>query len=119
MEIKTVTYQCPNCSAALEYNNALGKFKCLFCDSEFTEEDIKKRFAENEGFELSQENLEAEQEAAQDESNRQAEEFAGASALYTCPNCGSHLRQPDRLDALPLLPHSGHTDRAALRRVQT
>ena len=69
MEIKTVTYQCPNCSAALEYNNALGKFKCLFCDSEFTEEDIKKRFAENEGFELSQENLEAEQEAAQDESN--------------------------------------------------
>ena len=62
MEIKTVTYQCPNCSAALEYNNALGKFKCLFCDSEFTEEDIKKRFAENEGFELSQENLEAEQE---------------------------------------------------------
>ena len=63
MEIKTVTYQCPNCSAALEYNNALGKFKCLFCDSEFTEEDIKKRFAENEGFELSQENLEAEQEA--------------------------------------------------------
>ena len=56
MEIKTVTYQCPNCSAALEYNNALGKFKCLFCDSEFTEEDIKKRFAENEGFELSQEN---------------------------------------------------------------
>ena len=89
MEIKTVTYQCPNCSAALEYNNALGKFKCLFCDSEFTEEDIKERFAENEGFELSQENLEAEQEAAQDESNRQAEEFAGASALYTCPNCGA------------------------------
>lgn len=89
MEIKTVTYQCPNCSAALEYNNALGKFKCLFCDSEFTEEDIKKRFAENEGFELSQENLEAEQEAAQDEANRQAEEFAGASALYTCPNCGA------------------------------
>ena len=89
MEIKTVTYQCPNCNAALEYNNALGKFKCLFCDSEFTEEDIKKRFAENEGFELSQENLEAEQKAAQDESVQQAEEFAGASALYTCPNCGA------------------------------
>ena len=89
MEIKTVTYQCPNCNAALEYNNELGKFKCLFCDSEFTEDDIKKRFAENEGFQLSQENLEAEQEAARDESNRQAEEFSGASALYTCPNCGA------------------------------
>ena len=82
MEIKTVTYQCPNCSAALEYNNALGKFKCLFCDSEFTEEDIKKRFAENEGFELSQENLEAEQEAAQDESNRQGKQ-SRAKQLFT------------------------------------
>lgn len=89
MEIKTVTYQCPNCNAALEYNNALGKFKCLFCDSEFNENDIKKQFAENEGFRLSQDNLEAEQEAARDEANRQAEEFSGASALYTCPNCGA------------------------------
>ncbi len=89
MEIKTVTYQCPNCNAALEYNNALGKFKCLFCDSEFTEADIKQYFTENESDPLSQENLEAERSAAADETNRQAEEFSGASALYTCPNCGA------------------------------
>lgn len=89
MEIKTVTYQCPNCNAALEYDNALGKFKCLFCDSEFTEEDIKKDFAQNENMALSQENLEAERKLAADEATRQAEEFSGASALYTCPNCGA------------------------------
>lgn len=89
MEIKTVTYQCPNCNAALEYDNALGKFKCKFCDSEFTEADIKKYFAENESNPLSQENLEAEQKAAQDEVNQQAEKFSGVSALYTCPNCGA------------------------------
>lgn len=89
MEIKTVTYQCPNCNAALEYDNALGRFKCLFCDSEFTEEDIKKNFARNESTDLSQQNLEAERRLEQDEANRQAEEFAGASALYTCPNCGA------------------------------
>lgn len=89
MELKTVTYQCPNCNAALEYDNALGKFKCRYCDSEFTEQDIKKHFAENENLSLSQENLEAERAAAQDEANIQAEEFAGASALYTCPNCGA------------------------------
>lgn len=89
MEIKTVTYQCPNCNAALEFDNSLGKFKCGFCDSEFTEQDIKKYFAENENDPLSQENLEAERKAAADEANRQAEEFSGASALYTCPNCGA------------------------------
>lgn len=89
MEIRTVTYQCPNCNAALEYNNALGKFKCLFCDSEFTEEDIKQNFTRNENADLSQQNLEAERAAARYEANRQAEEFSGASALYTCPNCGA------------------------------
>ena len=89
MELKTVTYQCPNCNAALEYNNAIGKFKCLFCDSEFTEEEIKQKFVKNENADLSQANLEAERAAAQDESNIEAEEFSGASALYTCPNCGA------------------------------
>ena len=89
MEIKTVTYQCPNCNAALEYDNAAGRFKCLFCDSEFTEEQMKQHFAENENVPLSQENLEAERAAAADEANQQAEEFSGASALYTCPNCGA------------------------------
>ena len=89
MELKTVTYQCPNCNAALEYNNAIGKFKCLFCDSEFTEEEIKQKFVKNENADLSQANLEAERAAAQDEANSEAEEFSGASALYTCPNCGA------------------------------
>lgn len=77
MELKTVTYQCPNCNAALEYNNAIGKFKCLFCDSEFTEEEIKQKFVKNENADLSQANLEAERAAAQDESNIEAEEFSG------------------------------------------
>lgn len=89
MEIKTVTYQCPNCNAALEFDNASGKFLCKYCGSSFTEEDIKKYFAENEAEPLSQENLEAEREAAADGSNIEAEEFSGASALYTCPNCGA------------------------------
>lgn len=89
MEIRTVTYQCPNCNAALEYNNALGRFKCLYCDSEFTEEQMKGIFAENSTEQLTQQNLEAERAAAQDEANQQAEEFSGASALYTCPNCGA------------------------------
>ena len=89
MEIKTVTYQCPNCNAALEFDNASGKFKCPYCDSMFTEGDIKKYFGANEATPLDQQNLEAERRLAADETNQQAEEFSGASALYTCPNCGA------------------------------
>ena len=48
MEIKTVTYQCPNCNAALEYDNSLGKFRCFYCDGVFEERDIKNLFRDNE-----------------------------------------------------------------------
>ena len=41
MDIKTVTYQCPNCAAALEYDESAGNFRCFYCDSTFTEEQIK------------------------------------------------------------------------------
>ncbi len=84
MEMQIVTYQCPNCNAALEYDNGLGKFRCFYCDSQFTEEKIKEHFAENENMTLDVEDpdkLTAEQE--------EIEKFTGASALYSCPNCGA------------------------------
>lgn len=81
--IQTVTYQCPNCNAALEYDNAGGKFRCFYCDSTFTENDIKNIFKGNESISLE------ENEPELDESQKETEEFTGQSALYTCPNCGA------------------------------
>ncbi len=85
--MRTVTYQCPNCGAALEFNNAKGKFVCKYCDSEFSDDDIKQHFGSNEEINL--------EESAPDpeltEEQREIEEFTGASALYTCPNCGAGI----------------------------
>lgn len=81
--IQTVTYQCPNCNAALEYDNASGKFRCFYCDSTFTDEEIKKIFAENENINLEGNEPELTQE------QQETEDFTGQSALYTCPNCGA------------------------------
>jgi len=83
MEMTSVTYQCPNCGAALEFDNQLGKHKCFYCDSEFDEQQIKQHFKENEQMKL--ENADPTLTAEQ----REIEEFTGASALYTCPNCGA------------------------------
>lgn len=83
MDIKTVTYQCPNCNAALEYDNGTGKFRCFYCDGVFEEGEIKNLFKDNEQMALDENEAELSAEQAQ------AEEFAQQSALYSCPNCGA------------------------------
>lgn len=80
--METITYQCPNCNAALEYG-ADGNLHCFYCDSEFTEAQIKELFKDNESKPLN----EADHELSEEE--REIEDFSGASALYTCPNCGA------------------------------
>ncbi len=81
--MKTVTYQCPNCNAALEFNNEIGKFKCFYCDSEFGEQEIQQNFEENETLSLDKADPELTEE------QKEIEEFTEASALYSCPNCGA------------------------------
>ena len=83
MENTTVTYQCPSCNAALEFDEATGKFRCFYCDSTFTEAEIKELFKDNEGMKLD------ENETPLTEEQRADEEFSGQSALYSCPNCGA------------------------------
>lgn len=79
-----ITYQCPNCNAALEYDAASGKFVCKFCDGTFTDSEIREIFRNRD----SRVNLD-ENEPAPTEEQLSQEEFTGQSALYTCPNCGA------------------------------
>ncbi len=84
MEAQTITYQCPNCNAALEFDSELGKFRCYYCESTFSEAEIGGIFKENENFDLS-----SGSEPQLDDAQKQTEEFTGQSALYSCPNCGA------------------------------
>lgn len=79
-----ITYQCPNCNAALEYDAAKGKFVCKFCDGTFTDSEIREIFRNRD----SRVNLDENEPAPTPEQLSQ-EEFTGQSALYTCPNCGA------------------------------
>ncbi|MDE6728020.1 MAG: hypothetical protein K2J80_08800 [Oscillospiraceae bacterium] len=82
--VQTITYQCPNCNAALEYDSAMGKFRCFYCDSAFTDSEIRSIFQNRD----SNVNLEtAEPELTEEQVTD--EEFTGQSALYSCPNCGA------------------------------
>ena len=82
--VQTVTYQCPNCNAPLEFDAHSGKFKCFYCDSTFTDSEIKDIFGKRD----EKVDLEgAEPELTEDQVLQ--EEFSGQSALYSCPNCGA------------------------------
>ena len=85
MEMQSVAYKCPNCAAPLEYNNEVGGFKCLFCESIFKEDEIKERFAQNEQIKLDK------ADPSLTDEQKEIEEFTGASALYSCPNCGASV----------------------------
>ena len=74
-KVHTLSYQCPNCNAALEYDNATGKFKCFYCDGTFTEAQIKALFeARDESV-----NLEESVEPELTPDQQETEEFTGQS----------------------------------------
>lgn len=82
--VQTITYQCPNCNAALEYDSAMGKFRCFYCDSAFTDSEIRSIFQNRDSrVDLDTDEPELTEQQITDE------EFTGQSALYSCPNCGA------------------------------
>ena len=38
---KVLDNKCPSCGAAIHFKPELGKFKCDYCDSEFTADELK------------------------------------------------------------------------------
>ena len=83
----TVTYQCPNCSAGLQFDPVKGKFACEYCLSEFTEQELAET-----------ETARAAEDAASDAARRAAEEseqvdeaYSEALSGYTCSACGAEL----------------------------
>lgn len=65
-----ISYKCPNCGGGLQFDPSSQKFKCEFCLSEFSEDEMKRLEKE-----------EADRKASQ----------AGEAALYTCPSCGAEV----------------------------
>ncbi len=79
----TQSYKCPSCGAGINFNPALQKFKCDFCLSEFTEEEIEEIYLnKDENEELSSE---------------QGEEKDLIS--YECSSCGAKVVTDDTTTA--------------------
>jgi DNA-directed RNA polymerase subunit RPC12/RpoP len=74
---KAINNKCPSCGAPIGFNPAVGKWKCEYCLSEFSIEDMQKY------------NNASSKEANDIENNENEEELDLVS--YKCQNCGAEI----------------------------
>ena len=76
--------KCPSCTATIKFNPKLGKFKCEYCGSEFTLEELKKHS----------------NNASTDERNKPKEEQVvddyDGYISYKCESCGAEIVADDQ-----------------------
>lgn len=73
---KVLDNKCPGCGAAIHFKPDLGKFKCDYCDGEYTAEQLKDM-----------EKLAKEEEA---ESKDKKDNYSNY-VNYNCPDCGAEI----------------------------
>ena len=91
----TVTYQCPNCSAALAFDPAEGKFSCEYCRSAFTEQEL----ADTETARKAEEAASAAAEQAAEAREAPDPEFCGQIRTFSCSTCGAQIMVDDNTAA--------------------
>ncbi len=78
----TITFKCPNCGGGLQFDPASQKYKCEYCLSVFTQEELEKLQPDGAG----------DQSVPEAETGAQPGRPNGAGAvIYTCPSCGAEI----------------------------
>ena len=80
-----VSYKCPHCGGELIFNPTTQKYKCEYCLSDFSQEELEA-LKPAEG---SEEKVENYQEYSESEENKTEEQ--GEAVVYHCPSCGAEI----------------------------
>ena len=93
-----ISFKCPNCDGELIFDPELQKYKCAYCDSVFTQEELD---ALNPAKGTEKETAGPEEEtgqktAGQKEENDQEtadpkDEASQEAVIYSCPSCGAQI----------------------------
>ena len=76
-----ISFKCPNCDGELIFDPATGQYKCEYCISSFTQEELDSLKPE--------ESTEKKQETTSDYG--QEEQAVSDAVVYTCPSCGAEI----------------------------
>lgn len=85
-----ITYKCPNCGGALEFQADTQSFKCEFCLSDFNNTEIKSF----ESGSRSKDETTAEKEPSKEDRKKDTE-FQDKAKVYSCSSCGAEIVTDD------------------------
>lgn len=96
-----ISYKCPNCDGELIFNPAGGNYKCEYCTSLFSQEELEqlqpaegKESAEQpdgSGGEAFQDEQSGETQKENEQTENNQEESAQEGMVYTCASCGAQI----------------------------
>ena len=92
-----ITYKCPNCGGGLTFNAEKQKYKCEYCLSEFSQEELDE--IEKRELEKARKQAEVQRDPEPEGAGSEAgtEEHVSGSKktvtpiMYTCPSCGAQI----------------------------
>ena len=87
--MESQAYKCPNCSADLKFSAAEQKFTCDYCQSSFTEAEMKEIAAAQEQYA---------QQRPEEEKQTDAD-FEAQTSVYHCNSCGAEIMADDNTSA--------------------
>ena len=90
-----ITFKCPNCGGELLFNPSTQKYKCEYCDSEFTQAQLDALTPAAGREEQVQEEAPAQQAADETQAQENAysgqAQTGGTAVVYSCPSCGAEI----------------------------
>lgn len=92
-----ITWKCPNCGGELVFEPSIQKYKCPFCESVLTQEELEEmnpaHASEQEVPEEEVQHSHASEESPAGESGSTETSSAGSgtAVIYSCPSCGAEV----------------------------
>lgn len=86
---KALDNKCPACSAPIFFNPSVGKWKCEFCDSEFTLEQLQE--FNNASSVENNKDEEKEKTEQEEKETVKTKEDGTTYVSYSCKNCGAEI----------------------------
>ncbi len=86
-----VSFKCPNCGGGLQFDPGSQRYKCEYCLSKFTQEQLEALEPEAASGPAVQPEAKAASEEASGQAFQTEEGFGAHAVVYTCPSCGAEI----------------------------